>query len=685
MAEQSAVPMIVLTRHQDNVEAINSTLRNGGTAARCSWIRELNDLADALAQINAHMLIAFVGPDPADTTKIMSVRNQFGPTVPVIIARDQVDEEIIAAAMQQGARDVVTLKHPQRLQAVVHRELEAHRQARELNATVSAAREYREQLKSFMAGSADAIAHVQEGIVVDANPAWLELFGIPDVDSIVGTPLMDTFDSEAHAAIKGALVACLQGRWSDHVLKANAILSDGSPVPLEMELSKVEFDSEPAVRLCIPSTKPTNSTTHLNDQLNDALERDAATGALQRKFFIERLRKSLAHPIKAGIRQLVSVEPDKLAALCDDLGPLAVEDFIGQFAGLVGETRQSGDLFGRMGDGALMLLMERGTPRDVEVWANNLIKKVSAQVFRVGEKQISCTCSIGVGAIDPRSPNIELSINDAITARRNAQEAGGKRVVVIDHQDEDTKRQAADEIWVRHIKAALMENRFRLMQQPIASLLGEDRGMYDVLVRMVDESGQELLPAEFMAAAERNDLMKNIDRWIIGASMTFCASRPVKQLFVRLSKDSVRDKSLVQWLSNQLKASRIDPQRIAFQISEQVATEYLADTTDLVGGLRKAGFLFALEHFGTGRDPSRLLAHLPINFIKVDGTLMQGLAVDPNLQQKVRELVDQAKGKKVATIAERVEDANTMAVLWQLGIEFIQGYFVNEPEQVVIG
>jgi EAL domain-containing protein (putative c-di-GMP-specific phosphodiesterase class I) len=230
-----------------------------------------------------------------------------------------------------------------------------------------------------------------------------------------------------------------------------------------------------------------------------------------------------------------------------------------------------------------------------------------------------------------------------------------------------------------------MENRFRLMQQPIASLLGEDRGMFDVLVRMIDEAGQELLPSEFMAAAERNDLMKNIDRWIIGASMTFCASRPVKQLFVRLSKDSVRDKSLVQWLSNQLKSSRVDPQRIAFQISEQAATEYLADTTDLANGLRKLGFLFALEHFGTGRDPARLIAHLPLNFIKVDGTLMQGLAVDPNLQQRVRELVDQAKEKKISTIAERVEDANTMAVLWQLGIEFIQGYFVNEPEQVVMG
>jgi EAL domain-containing protein (putative c-di-GMP-specific phosphodiesterase class I) len=187
-----------------------------------------------------------------------------------------------------------------------------------------------------------------------------------------------------------------------------------------------------------------------------------------------------------------------------------------------------------------------------------------------------------------------------------------------------------------------------------------------------------------MSAAERNDLMKNIDRWIIGASMSFCASRKVNQLFVRLSRDSVRDKSLLQWLANQLKASRIEPSRIVFEVSEQVATEHLADVTELATGLRKAGFLFALEHFGTGRDPARLIAQLPINYVKIDGTLMQGLAVDQALQQRVREFVDQAKGKKVSTIAERVEDANTMAVLWQLGIEFIQGYFVHEPEEVVM-
>jgi multidomain signaling protein FimX len=682
LAEQSAVPMIVLTRHQDNVEAINSTLRNAGLAVRCNWIRELNDLGEALTQIDAHMLVAFVGQDPADTAKVMAVCKQFGADVPVLIARDQVDEDVIATAMQQGARDAVTLMNPVRLRLVVTRELEAHNRAQELNRTISSAREYHEQLKSFMAGSADAIAHVQEGIVVDANPAWLELYGLPDVDAILGTPLMDAFDAEAHAAIKGALVACLQGKWSNHSLRATAMLADGTTVPLDIELSRVDFEGDPAIRLSVASKK--RDAGSISEQLTDALERDAATGALQRRFFIQQLQQALSQPIKAGIRQVVTVQPDKLDALAEEVGPVAIEEVMSQFAGLIAETRQASDLFGRFGDGTFVLLMERGTQRDVETWANNLVRKVGAQVFRAGDKQTSCTCSVGIGMIDIRTPDVAKSINDALTARRNAEAGGGSRVAIVDTQDEDTRQQAADAIWVRYIRAALMENRFRLMQQPIASLMGEDRGMFDVLVRMVDEQGSEVLPSEFMAAAERNDLMKNIDRWVIGASMTFCASRPVNLLFVRLSRDSVRDKSLLPWLQNQLKATRVAPERIVFQVSEQVATEYLADATELASGLRRDGFHFALEHFGAGRDPRRLLAHLPVDFIKVDGTMMQGLAVDQDLQQRVRDLVDQAKGKKVGTIAERVEDANTMAVLWQLGIEFIQGYFVNEPESVTI-
>lgn len=677
--------MIVLTRQEDNVETINSTLRNAGHAVRCNWVRELSELSDALAQLHPHLLIAFAGSDAAETTKIMTVAKQFAPAVPVLIARDQADEDIIAAAMRAGARDVVTLKHPARLHAVVARELETHRQARALNSTLNSAREYRDQLKSFMAASADAIAYVQEGIVVDANPAWLELLGQTDTDAVVGTPIMDTFDPSAHATIKGALVACLQGKWPHQALRAPAVLHDGSTVALDIDLAPAEFENEPAVQLCVAARQRDSDGISLQQQLTDALEHDATTGAFQRKFFIETFKQTIASPLKAGLRQLVSIEPDQLGSLLGKAGSLHAEELIHGFAGLIDEVRQPSDLFGRFGDGTFMLMLERGSPRDVETWANNLVRKVATQVLRAGDKQISCTCSVGIATIDPSNPDAAASLDDAIGALRAAQQAGGNRVQATERQEVDPSQLAVDETWVRHIKSALRDNRFRLMQQPIASLLGADHGMFDVLVRMVDEHGRELLPSEFLPVAERNDLMKSIDRWVINASMAFCASRKVQQLFIRLSKDSVRDKSLLPWLTNQLKAARLDPARIAFQVSEHVANDYLADATELAQGLRKTGFHFTLEHFGSGRDPQRLLAHLPVNFVKIDGALMQGLALDQNLQQRVRDFVDQAKSRSVGTIAERVEDANTMAVLWQIGIEFIQGYFVHEPEQVVLG
>ncbi len=683
MAEQSAVPMIVLTRSQDHVEAINSTLRNAGHAVHCSWIRDLHDLGDALNQINAEMLIAVIGTDPAELATIMHVRDQYAPEVPVIIAADKVDEESMAQAMQQGARDMVTLGHRQRLQSVVSRELRAFRLERALNSTLASARESREQLKAFMTGSADAIAHVQEGIVVDVNPAWLELFGYPDANAMTGLPLMDTFDHEAQSALKGALVACLQGKWTNHSLKANGVLSDGSAVALELDLSRAEFDGEPAVRVCVPVRK--RDVEALDEQLTQAVERDAATGLLQRKYFLEHLQLALSRPIKGGVRQMLLIEPDRFTSIADDIGPLAIDDFMSQLAGLLKEQLHPQDIVGRFGEGSFIALLERGTPRDVEVWAASLIRKIKDHLFRIRDKSITCTCSVGIGLMGARVTDPAGPIKDAVQARARAFEGGGDQVNVVDHTDDDTKQEASDRIWVRLIKSALMENRFRLVQQPIASLLGEEKSMFDVLVRMIDEGGREVLPSEFIAAAERNDLMKNIDRWVVGASMSLCANRPIERLFVRLSRDSVIDRSLSQWLSNQLKATRIDPERIVFQISEAVATRHLIEAAEFATTMRASGFRFAVEHFGAGRDSLQLLERLPLDYVKIDGTLMQGLAADQGLQQRVKLLVDGAKAKQISTIAERVEDANTMAVLWQLGIEFLQGYFVNEPEQVVLG
>ncbi len=682
MSEQGAVPMIVMTRSQDHVEAINSTLRKAGHPVHCTWLPDARDLGDALTQLNPEMLIAFIEELNVDLASLMKVKQQNAPGMPILIMREHVDEAAIADAMRLGAQDVVTLANRSRLQSVATRELRAYRLERALSTTLSSAREYREQLQHFLEGSADAITHVQEGIIVDANRAWLELFGYSGDDALTGQPLMDLFEQETHPALKGALVACLQGKWSGHGLKVQALLSDGSSLALELLLTKADYENEPAIRIAISAMHKKDHD--LEVQLADAVKNDATTRFLQQRYLIAALRERCAGGMKGGVRQFAHIKPDRFIEIQNAIGVLASEDFMAQLAELLRSQLTPTDLCGRFGGNAFLILLERGTARDVETWAENVVKRVNEHTFAIEEKTLSATVTVGLGLLPPGNPDVPSAITDAVSATRRGRELGGNQMYAVDKSDTDTRVQAYDKIWVKHIKSALMENRFRLVQQPIASLLGEDKGMFDVLVRMLDEQGNEVLPAEFIAAAERNDLMKNIDRWVIGASMSFAANRKAACIFVRVSKDTVLDKSLLGWLDTQLKSLKIEAKRICIQVTEDLATQYVRQTKELAENLRKLGFRFALEHFGTGRDPLKLLAELEMNFIKIDGSLMQGLSTNQIQQQRVKGLVEAAKRRGIETVAERVEDANTMAVLWQLGIEFIQGYFVNAPEDVTM-
>ncbi len=679
MAEQNAVPLIVLSPARDPVEAINSILRRAGHAVHCTWIPALGDLADALPQINPELLIDVAGPGD-DLKSVVQVRDQVAPTVPVLLVADAVDEDAIAEAMSVGVRDVVSLANSTRLAAVMARELRAFRLERALTSTLKSAHDARNQLESVLQRSNDAIVQVQEGIVIEANPAWLELFGI--TDSLIGLPVMDLFDEATQPALKGALAACLQGRWNQHALKATAVLRDGKTMPMEVVLALGDHEGEPSVRLVVPAKA--RDEQKLVEELSQAVHADHTTGFLHRRELMEALDARLAAPSAGGTRCLALVKLDKFAAVERDVGATASEDVLMGIAALLKETLYPNEIVGRFGGVRFLALLERGNENDIQAWGKQLVARAQKHVLRISDKTVAVSCTVGLSVVPPASPKLDAVVADAIEACASGAKQGGNRVVSSGRADVDHRVIAYDQVWVKHIKAALMENRFRLAQQPVASLQGDDPQMWDVLVRMVDTQGKEVLPAEFMAAAERNDLLKNIDRWVVGASLSFAAQRRPQCLFVRLSKDTARDATFVEWLDGHIRSTRAEPGRVCFQVTEDVAASFPQVRT-LADGLRQRGFRFALEGFGSGRDSPGLLETMPLDFVKIDGALVQGLARDSQLQQRVRGLVESAGKRSVHTIAERVEDANTMAVLWQLGVQYIQGYFVNAPEEVVMG
>ncbi len=681
MTDNSAVPLIVFSPQREPSEFINSLMRKAGEPVHCTWIPAVRDLGEALEQLNPELLICAYVTD-ADARQAATVRDQLAPQVPMILVRPQISETDIALGMRLGARDVVSLSATERVQSVVSRELRTFRLERALNSTLQSASDYRRQLQSVLQRSNDAILQVQEGIVVDANQTWLELFGYADAGAVVGQPLMDLFDDRSHAALKGALVACAQGKWSDHPLKVTSLLGDGTQLQLDLVLTPGEFENEPCVRIMVPAKK--RDERQLTTELTDAVKRDHTTGLLLRRPLLDAIGVRIGAPPAGGVRFMALVRPDKFAELEKDVGVRASEQLVGEYAATLKSHLGPNDIAGRFSGVSFLALIERGNTHDVEAWAESVLARFSESPSTVGQRTVHSSCTIGLTAVPTTGSSIDAVVADVLEAVRRARGQGGNQIFHLDKADTDTRVQAYDMIWVKHIKSALMENRFRLVQQPVASLQGEDPNMFDVLVRMLDHQGKEVLPAEFMAAAERNDLLKNIDRWVVGASLSFAAKSKPGCLFVRLSRDSVVDNAFIDWLKTQLANGKHEPKRICFQITESIAEQYMNAAVTQLGALKQLGFRIALERFGSGRDPYKLLNAMPLDFIKVDGALVQDLAANPETQIVVKKLVEQAVKLKIETIAERVEDANTMAVLWQLGVQFIQGYFVNAPEEVVM-
>lgn len=682
MNERQSISIAVLSATQDDVELVNRTLRDGGSAAHCFWVATPGALDSILEAENIELLVINIDSYADTIRQVIKQKESFSPEVPLIAVSRAVDEAGILDAMKQGASDLVSLDGKDRLRAVVSRELRAYRVEQALNSTINSATEYRRQLHDYMQGSAKAIAYAQEGIVTDVNGAWLTLFRIADKREIVGMPLMDSFESQSHAAIKGAIVATVKGKWQkNQTLAARSRLGQSEAVELTLELQLVDFDDGPHVQICI--APPEDKSEEPTKAVHEALKRDPTTLFFHRSQFLEKLAKRLAKKPKSGLHVLALIKPDHFSELRKVIGILPTEEVLSQFAEEVRKRMHPRDIAGRFEGTSIMVLLERGNERDAESWAQQLVEHLHDFEFTIGQRSVNLTCTVGICPVSGVYSNMEELVTAVAEAQELGKKNGGNGVFMGDSTDADTRLRKYDAIWVKHIKSALMENRFRLAQLPIAGLRSDTQAMYDLLVRMIDEQGNTVLPSDFLPAAERNNLMKTIDRWIITAALDFATENDAERVFVRVSQQSMQDASLIDWMKKEFGRRKVKAGHLCVQIPEQEAAKSIKPTRHMVEQFRALGVRFALEHYGVDKNRFQILDILRPDYIKIDGELMHTLTSDLDMQESVRQVAEAADQRGIETIAERVETANAMAILFQLGVHFMQGHYVHEPEVVL--
>jgi diguanylate cyclase (GGDEF)-like protein len=677
-----SISIAVLSENQDDVALVNGALRDAGHAAKCHWINKPRDLSAALEAENIELIILNCDHYPDSVRQVIKQKDRHNPEVPVLAMQQDADETSIQKAMESGACDLVSMGLKSRLQTVVSRELRALRVERALNSTMHSAIEYKKQLKDYMQSSSSAIALVEEGIITDINDAWLSLFRSASNDEVIGLPLMDSFEAESQAAIKGALVAAIAGKWSadEKLIARSPVISDDSN-EVHLEFKKFVLDNGPCVQVRISA--PDRDSREPTKLVHDALKRDPTTLFFHRAQFLERLNKRLGRKPSSGMHILAYVKVDRFSEVLGKVGILNSDEILGQFAEVVRKRLHPRDVAGRFEGTSLMVLLERGKAKDAEVWGKQLCEHVRKQTFEVSDRSTQLTCTVGICAANEVFSNLEEFVSATLGAYRIGKEAGGNVTILSDTADEDTKQKEFDAIWVKHLKSALMDNRFRLAQLPIAGLRSDGIEMYDLLVRMLDEQGNSVLPSEFLPAAERNNMMKHIDRWMIKSAIDFCNNSEADRVFVRLSRQSVLDATTIPWMEQEFESRKFDCTRLVMQLPEQDAAKHIKQTRAVVKSLRAMGVGFALEHYGVEQERFQILDILKPDYVKVDGELMHSLMTDKEMQHNVERIVRAAAERNIKSIAERVENANAMAVLFQLGLDYMQGHYVHEPEVVL--
>jgi EAL domain-containing protein (putative c-di-GMP-specific phosphodiesterase class I) len=234
------------------------------------------------------------------------------------------------------------------------------------------------------------------------------------------------------------------------------------------------------------------------------------------------------------------------------------------------------------------------------------------------------------------------------------------------------------------------EDRFVLYRQPIVGITGDSNDHYEVLIRMIDENGEIVPPGAFIPAAERYNLMAGIDRWVIREVFKLIAENdpedPIKGtdkvISINLSGDSLSDEGLYDYIVACKDELEISLNNICFEITETVAISNLVKATSLINDLKKHGCRFSLDDFGSGLSSFAYLKTLPVNYIKIDGSFVRDVSTDPIDRAMVVSIQQMGSAMKLDTIAEWVEDEDTLATLKEIGVNYVQGYHLGRPEAI---
>jgi diguanylate cyclase (GGDEF)-like protein/PAS domain S-box-containing protein len=428
----------------------------------------------------------------------------------------------------------------------------------------------------------------------------------------------------------------------------------------------------------------------LTQKMSYQATHDPLTGLINRREFERRLDEAMdsAHSEEA-VHMMFYMDLDRFKAVNDTCGHLAGDNMLREVAGLIKTEVRDSDFVGRLGGDEFGTLLIGCPIEKARQIASDICNAVADYRFVWKDKIFNIGISIGLVEISHASGTLQDLMSAADSACYMAKQQGRGQVHVYSARDEAVARERGDIQWLRQLQTALHEDGFELAVQPIIAMSGkaESGPAVEVLIRLSDGREKGDASAEFLRPAERYQMMPEIDRWVINATLTAISGGEIKlsahrSCAINLSSQTLGDESFLGFVVDALDRSGVAPAAICFEVTETAILSNVQHAQRFIEVLHGIGCEFSLDDFGSGLGSFASLKHLPIDYLKIDGTYTRNLPTDLVNQEMVSAMVKLARTMQFRIVAEQVEQQEDFDWLRDIGVDFVQGHFIEAPSKL---
>ena len=539
------------------------------------------------------------------------------------------------------------------------------------------------------------------GNVTNINPVAEKILGknLASIDGYPITEVIELQDQREHTAIDNPVLTCLQSKEIVILDNQSIIIKreDGTDIPVQNSVAPI-LDNHGQLMGTIMVIRDATEQRDLLQKIEHHAYHDSLTGLLNRHALMQELEMAWNMCTNYNVEHtLIFIDLDRFKIVNDTCGHHAGDELLKSLTNLIRQQIRSsdilsdlsreegaiGDAFARVGGDEFALFLHTCPLEIARRISQQIVENIREFVFVWDDQLFRVGASIGIATMTADNSSINEVIRNADSACYEAKNLGRGKVCIhtINHKQIDRRQKEME--WIPRLNQALAENHFVLRRQPIISISGsgDQHQYFEVLISLQNGNQDDFIaPNMFLPAAERYHIMADIDRWVITHAFREMSSRGDEGIYsINLSADSLGDSELLDYILNGINNHRLAPERLIFEISGNATISNLQTCQNLINTLRRRGCRFALTDFGPSLSYFSYMKTLKVDFVKIDGTLVKNVAVDPMDYTIVESINHLAKNLGLNSIAEYVEDEACLNAIKQIGVDYVQGWAVGMP------